>query len=124
MNIIQKARLAWRMRGDAKKIEAAFEEADKMGKKWWESTQVIGAILKSVFGLLAAFGVLKLSSDEVDRYTQGISENVGAVALLVGPLGAVFGQVMELWGKRKHAEKVATVTAPASSPVGQAAATK
>lgn len=100
--MLKKLRLALKARSSWHTVQGAMKREEKMGKKWWESKQFWGVALKTGAGLLTACGLLK--SEINDAALQHFADSVPVV--LTGLLTGV-GQVLEVWGKRKHAEVVA-----------------
>lgn len=81
---------------------AIRKEIKKMeGKPWWKSTQVWGAIIKTGCGILTALNIVEINADQA-------AELADKVGVAVTTVGTIFGQVLEIWGKRKHAERVST----------------
>lgn len=103
--MLTKVKLALKSWKGWRAINKAIKEESKMGKKWWESKQFWGVAIKTGAGLLTACGLLK--SEINDAALQHFADSVPVV--LTGLLTGV-GQVLEVWGKRKHAEAVAVVS--------------
>lgn len=100
--MLKKLRLALKARSSWRTVQGAMRKEEKMGKNWWESKQFWGVAIKTGAGLLTACGLLK--NEINDAALQHFAEAVPVV--LTGLLTGV-GQVLEVWGKRKHAEAVA-----------------
>jgi len=96
--MIGKVKLAWKAWRGSRAIR---KEISKMnGKPWWKSTQVWGSIVKTGCGILTAMGVVTISQEQAAQ----VADQIGVA---IGALGTIAGQVFEIWGKRKHAERVA-----------------
>ena len=82
-------------------IESAMKKEAKMGKHWWESKQFWGVAIKTGAGLLTTFGLLKHSIDDAH-----LSQFADHIPVVLTGIGTVVGQILETWGKRKHAESL------------------
>ena len=87
--------VAWR---GSRKIRKEIKNVEN--KPWWKSTQVWGAIIKTGCGILTALNIVEITQEEA-------AEIAGNVGVAVGSIGTVVGYVLEIWGKRKHTERVA-----------------
>lgn len=93
-----KVKLAWKAWRGSRAIRKEIEKMN--GKLWWKSTQVWGSIVKTGCGILTAMGVVTISQEQAAQ----VADQIGVA---IGALGTIAGQVLEIWGKRKHAERVA-----------------
>jgi len=107
LGIVGKAWKAWR---GQRALSKSIRKEAKMGKPWYQSTQVWGNVLKLVSLGLGVAHLNPIPPEKLDALTAALVAIGNHVPGVFEAAGVVVGQVVELWGKRKHTERVAIAT--------------